>query len=624
MKFLTCLDSEVTSITPTKGTSVDPITISGSGFGTTDSCVTVEVGKKTCTISSITDTEIVCTINPGSDMQTGQSHYVRVFVHNNGYAQNKQGTNFAFGLSPHISSISPASGSLGGNVKVTVSGKGFTSGNIEVKIGFSPCEVVSVTYSEVVCIAPQQSSASTEEVTITVQNYPATCKINSGCNFEYAEALTPKITAINPVSGTGTNITITGENLGTDKTKLSLKVGDTDCLIQDGITNTQAECFLVSSAAGDNALTLENTDSGAGIVASGVVFAGVPTLSSVTPTTGSVAGGTLLTLSGNGFTPDISISMAYQSCNIRSISQTQVTCVTPPYFTAEADIQITAGSITFPVIKFQYTDAATPTITSISPQTGSAGNNIVISGTGFDTNNSGNKVTVGDKDCTVSSSTATQISCTTDASLSGGSHPVVVDVTGKGSTNNNTLFTITFAISGINPADGSIAGGQKVTISGSGFTTTATVTICNNPCEVITATSSQVVCTTPASDGAKQCPVVLFTGTNQLQSTYDYSAAKTPTITSIQPRRGGTAGGTPVTITGTGFGSTQADATVSFNGITWSIESFSSTQIVARTAPVNKPVGPERTGRGRVVVDINEIGHADKVSRVLFIAYMII
>jgi hypothetical protein len=55
---------------------------------------------------------------------------------------------------------------------------------------------------------------------------------------------------------------------------------------------------------------------------------------------------------------------------------------------------------------------------------------------------------------------------------------------------------------------------------------------------------------------AGACDVVATEGseTNTLTSSYTYDSSVTPTITSVSPKYGGTAGGTTVTVTGTGFG----------------------------------------------------------------------
>src|SRR5690349_5234136 len=55
--------------------------------------------------------------------------------------------------------------------------------------------------------------------------------------------------------------------------------------------------------------------------------------------------------------------------------------------------------------------------------------------------------------------------------------------------------------------------------------------------------------------------------------------AQTPTITSVSPTAGAT--GTPVTIDGTNFGTTQVSSTVTFNGVPSTPSSWSATQIVA-------------------------------------------
>jgi hypothetical protein len=42
--------------------------------------------------------------------------------------------------------------------------------------------------------------------------------------------------------------------------------------------------------------------------------------------------------------------------------------------------------------------------------------------------------------------------------------------------------------------------------------------------------------------------------TKTLPGSYTYNAALTPTVSNVTPTRGGTGGGTSITVTGTGFG----------------------------------------------------------------------
>lgn len=63
----------------------------------------------------------------------------------------------------------------------------------------------------------------------------------------------------------------------------------------------------------------------------------------------------------------------------------------------------------------------------------------------------------------------------------------------------------------------------------------------------------------------------------------------TPVIISLTPSSGGI--GVPVTIAGTGFGATQGSSTITFNGLTAIVTSWSATSIVA-TVPLMATTGP--------------------------------
>ena len=70
-----------------------------------------------------------------------------------------------------------------------------------------------------------------------------------------------------------------------------------------------------------------------------------------------------------------------------------------------------------------------------------------------------------------------------------------------------------------------------------------------------------------------------------------YETSITPTVTSISPIRGTSAGGTVVTLTGTGFGTkadlftetSMSDISVLLNGVACSVTSASETEIVCTT-----------------------------------------
>lgn len=86
-----------------------------------------------------------------------------------------------------------------------------------------------------------------------------------------------------------------------------------------------------------NRLTVGDSVSNAGNL-----FSYVFSVSSVSPSTGSINGGTLITITGTNFSPDAQNTLVYIGdtlnwfCNIENITATQIKCRTPPISKAYA------------------------------------------------------------------------------------------------------------------------------------------------------------------------------------------------------------------------------------------------------------------------------------------------
>ena len=84
--------------------------------------------------------------------------------------------------------------------------------------------------------------------------------------------------------------------------------------------------------------------------------------------------------------------------------------------------------------------------------------------------------------------------------------------------------------------------------------------ICGNECEEISTTSSQIVCATPsnanAGNGNVACDVNVTdsVASNVVSLNDGYTYTGTAQVNSVNPARGGTAGGNRITISGSGFG----------------------------------------------------------------------
>ena len=300
---------------------------------------------------------------------------------------------------------------------------------------------------------------------------------------------------------------------------------------------------------------------GVGAVLSSVTLTSVPTISNVSPTSGSTYGGAVLTINGNGFansSSNIQVTVGTGSCAIVQTTPGQVQCVVPPQGSSasSATVLVVSNGVTFPGSStYTYDSASTPTISSISPTSGTSGQSLVISGSNFVSGQT--TVTVGGVPCVVGSVSSTSVTCTVGSSPAG-NQPVVVSIASVGQSNANIPFSYTLQVSSASPSQGSYGGGQSVTVIGDGFNaSTISVTICTQPCQSVTVLSNtQLTCVTPAatySSSDTSCSLTVTIGSSSQNVAYTYRATLTATVTGVSPARGGTGGGTLLTITGTNF-----------------------------------------------------------------------
>jgi hypothetical protein len=129
-------------------------------------------------------------------------------------------------------------------------------------------------------------------------------------------------------------------------------------------------------------------------------------------------------------------------------------------------------------------------------------------------------------------------------------------------------------VTGVAPAEGSTAGGTSVTITGTGFTGASCPvavkfdTTAATSCSVVDDT--HITATAPAHAAGKVHVTVTNGGQTSTASAadefeYKTVAPVTPTVTGVAPAEGSTAGGTSVTITGTGFTGASCPVAVKFD-----------------------------------------------------------
>lgn len=128
-------------------------------------------------------------------------------------------------------------------------------------------------------------------------------------------------------------------------------------------------------------------------------FSYAVTVSSVSPSTGSYNGGTLITITGTNFVTDIAETNVYIGvllnwfCNIESITSTIIQCRTPPistYYTTNDANTVTVSTRLVVLNKctgtctFQYkTNDTSPYLSTVSTTAIAGGNNLTLTGLRF-------------------------------------------------------------------------------------------------------------------------------------------------------------------------------------------------------------------------------------------------
>jgi Family of unknown function (DUF6519)/IPT/TIG domain len=127
-------------------------------------------------------------------------------------------------------------------------------------------------------------------------------------------------------------------------------------------------------------------------------------------------------------------------------------------------------------------------------------------------------------------------------------------------------YVVPPVVTGISPLGGKLAGGDTVTITGTGFTGATGVEFGNILAATATmrvVSDTEITVTSPAPVGPGTVNVTVTTpgGTSAISTADQFTYAASPAVvTGISPGLGSTAGGTIVTITGTGFlGATGVD-----------------------------------------------------------------
>ncbi len=226
---------------------------------------------------------------------------------------------------------------------------------------------------------------------VTVTTTSGTSSTSSADHFVYSAAASPTVTAVSPNSGGtvgGTLVTITGSNFSSAS---AVTFGSTAATSFTVMSATTILATAPSATAGTVDVTV-TTPSGTSSTSSADHFTwsttSAPTVTGLGTTSGGTAGGTVVLITGTGFSAASAVNFGSFSATFVVNSATQITAVAPSQASGTVDITVTNGagtSATSSSDHFTYSASSAPSVTGISsnPSPTAGGSVVTITGSGF-------------------------------------------------------------------------------------------------------------------------------------------------------------------------------------------------------------------------------------------------
>jgi hypothetical protein len=467
----------IASLNPTSGPVGAAVTITGSGYGSTQGSSTVTFnGVSAGTASNWSGTSI--TVNVPIGATTGNVVVTVGTVVSNGLS-------FTVILPPSITSLNPTSGLVGAPVTITGSNFGSTQGSSTVTFnGIGAGTAGSWSGTSITVSVP--SGATSGNVVVTTAG-----GASNGVSFTVIPP--PSITSLSPASAAaGALLTIAGSNFGSPQGSSTVTFNGISAGTASSWNNGSITVNVPSGATTGPVLVTVG-----GAASNPVTFTvmPVPSITSVTPATG--AAGAQVNVYGSGFGSQQgtgSLWLGTARGTVITWSDTQIGATVASNATS-GNAQVQQGGAWSNTVPFTVNTA---TISTIAPITGVPGVTMVtISGSGFGAAQGIGQVWLGTANGVVQSWSDTQVVAQVAAGAASGNAQILQG----GVMSNAVPFTVdALQIASINPTSG--LPGTQVTFTGSGFGSspgTGVVWLGSTAGQIVSWSDSTVVATVAQS-----------------------------------------------------------------------------------------------------------------------------
>ena len=541
----------VTGVLPTEGSTdgASQVTVTGTGFSRQTG---VFFGSEQSHSVQVLSDSSMTALAPAASAGT-----VDVTVRTtSGTSPIVAGDTFSYVPPATVTAVAPDVGAAEGDTPVDVTGTGFT-GSTSVDFGEVPGSALHIISDSELTVDSPPGSAGV--VDVTVNGPGGTSAPSSNDQFTYLPAPSPPVvTNVTPTDGPsagGTPVVITGSDLSSP---LAVFFGSVPATTFSAVSSTEVDATAPAGAGTVDVRVGTPVSLSATSQADHFTYVPPPAVTSIQPDAGPTAGSTTVTIEGSDLDTTSAVTFGSTPASFSVDSDTALTA-TAPSGTGTVDITVTALGGTSPTSAVdRFTYLPLPTVAHVDPPAGplGGGTDVAIAGSGFVDVSS---VHFGSTATTFTTPTSGLILATAPP----GSGTVDVTVTTPGGSSTTSLvdqytYVPEPSVSSLNVVSGPAAGGGSVTITGTNLSDPTGVAFGATPASYAVESSSEITATVPPGTGIVDVTVTTAGGTSSASSLDQYSYFPTPVVSGIAPNTGTAAGGSQVTITGSGF-----------TGLTW-------------------------------------------------------
>ncbi|MHB1844591.1 MAG: IPT/TIG domain-containing protein [Deltaproteobacteria bacterium] len=464
-----------------------------------------------------------------------------------------------------VAQVSPNRGPIAGGTPVTISGSGFASGLLsgasaagpltQVSFDGNPAIGLTVLTDGTLELSSPPGLVGPADVTVSNPNGSATCH---GCFLYQAPVEVFSVSpARGPIAG-GTSVVVSGVGFDPDTV---LVFGPRGAIHTTFVSSTTLVGLTPPAPLAGPVDVRAFNRSGYGKLHGGFSYFAKPVVTSAAPAGGPSSGGTAVTITGHGFLGEtLAASVGgTPASQVTVVDDQTATLVTPPGPAGPAEVTVSDpdGTGALPSGFVYYPASATGlALDGIAPASGSAagGTAVTLVGSGF----------AGTPVVTFAGVAATQVTLLDPhriAALTPPGASGAVDVTisiGGATATLAQAFTYepALSISLLAPGSGPTSGGTQVTVTGVGFAQGDRVFLgALEAAQVTVANATSLSFATPPGTAGPADLTVVSAANPALTATLPgaFSYSDSFSLIQLAPASGAQAGGTYVTLLGTGF-----------------------------------------------------------------------